>query len=488
MTSRRAWLSLALLVLLVTPSLAWPQVPPGWEKVSGVPETLEYSGVPDGLAPTGDRENSYSWSMSVLGKYLYVGTNRNAFSLMVQQIPWGPMLIPTPVPLPTDMRARIVRMSLTDGTWSEFYVPPALNAGVPVAGWDNGYRMMHTFTAARRKPVLYAGSGGVGICRLLAIDGAGEPVEIYRNVVPNRFLSIRAIAEHDGRLYWATEDAGGPALFVSSDPLREYLADPEGGFERIALPAAWQEGGGAEIGDMIGYNGWLYVFFFTKDPDPAKYGFWCARVKKMRGKWHWKLVVGDGVGARYPAGLGVPDNGVAVPFRFRNHVYVGSLDGAAFRALNGMTPPGGKAWGDRGMQLWRFDQRDRWERVMPAPGLTGGEEIAARGFGNPNNKYLWRLGSIDGRLYVGTFDVGTGLRVLNPPGAPDAVLPNPEGFDLYSTRDGRNWRLETEDGFGDRWNYGARSFTSDPTTGDLFLGTANPFYGCQVWRKRAAAR
>ncbi len=31
-----------------------------------------------------------------------------------------------------------------------------------------------------------------------------------------------------------------------------------------------------------------------------------------------------------------------------------------------------------------------------------------------------------------------------------------------------------------------RAFATDPATGDLYLGTANPFYGCQVWRKRAA--
>ena len=489
MTCRRSCLCLVLLALLVTPGWAGAQVPAGWEKVSGPPETAAYSGVPDGLQPGGDRENSYSWSMSVLGDSLYVGTNRNAFSLMVQQVPWGPMLIPTPVPFPTDMRARIYRMSLADGAWHDVYVAPPLGAGVPVQGPDNGYRMMLTFAAARRKPVLYAGSSGIGICRLLAIDGTHAPVEIYRSVVPDRFLSIRAIAEHGRRLFWATEDEDGPALFVSSDPLREYLADPEAGFERIGLPPEWQQAGGAEVADLISYNGWLYVFFLTKTQEPSEFGFWCARVKRTAGAWQWKLVVGDAPGARYPAGLGVADNGVAVPFRFQNQVYVGMMDAAAFRLLNGITNPSApgpvQKWSEHGMQLWRFDQRDRWERVMPAADLSGPDEEAARGFGNENNKYLWRFGTIDGRLYLGTFDVGTGLQALNPPGAPPVVLPNSAGFDLYSTRDGKTWRLETEDGFEDRWNYGARSFATDPATGDLFLGTANPFYGCQVWRKRA---
>ena len=153
------------------------------------------------------------------------------------------------------------------------------------------------------------------------------------------------------------------------------------------------------------------------------------------------------------------------------------MDAAAFRLLNGITPPEGgtsKVWSDYGREIWRFDQKDRWERVMPAPCLKGQAAAAARGFGNPNNKYMWRFGALDGRLYVGTFDVGTGLQVLNPPGAPPAPILNPLGFDLYSTRDGVNWRLESENGFNDPWNYGARSFVSHPATGNLYLGTANP--------------
>jgi hypothetical protein len=123
---------------------------------------------------------------------------------------------------------------------------------------------------------------------------------------------------------------------------------------------------------------------------------------------------------------------------------------------------------------------------MPAPALQGQDAEIARGFGNPNNKYMWRFGKLNGRLYMGTFDVGTGQQVLSPPFAPPPPVVNPLGFDLYSTKDGVAWRLESEDGFEDPWNYGVRSFATDTATGDLYLGTANPFFGCQVWRKRAA--
>jgi hypothetical protein len=478
--------------VLFAASTAAAQVPEGWLKVSGVPETGVYSGVPDGLKPvTGDRENSYAWSMDVLGDYLYVGTNRNAFSLMINvgPVPRTDLLDlnrdgSRPVPVPQGFGARLFRMGLASGEWEAVAVPPG-------AGEDTGFRMMRTFAAAGRPPVLYVGGSGVGWCRLLAVDATNTPKEIFSSVVPGRFLSIRSIAEHDGQLFWATEDAQGPAVFVSPDPMNRAP-------ERIPLPAKWQQGGGAEIADMVGYNGSLYVFFLTKTQDETKFGFWVAKVKKTRGAWRWTLMVGDKSvddSARYSAGMGNPENGVAVPFRFRNHVYVGTMDAAAFRLLNGINqPPQGavpKVWGKWGMEIWRFNQRDEWERVMPSVVPQSNGEEALRGFGNPNNKYMWRFGAVDGRLYVGTFDVSTGFALLmsRPPYQPAPLDPTKGyGFDLYSTSDGVTWRQESVNGFLDPWNYGVRSFATDPVTGDLFLGTANPFYGCQVWRKRATSK
>ena len=123
--------------MLLSPVLcATSEVPSGWEKVSGLPETTTCSGFADGLAPAGDRQNSYAWSMEVLGDHLYVGTNRNVFTLMVQQVPWGNSLVDwtnsgaKPVPMPTDMRARIYRMSLIDGSWEFVYTPPPFPGGV----------------------------------------------------------------------------------------------------------------------------------------------------------------------------------------------------------------------------------------------------------------------------------------------------------------------------------------------------------------------
>lgn len=53
------------------------------------------------------------------------------------------------------------------------------------------------------------------------------------------------------------------------------------------------------------------------------------------------------------------------------------------------------------------------------------------------------------------------------------------GFDLYVSGDGIHFDTITIDGFGDPYNHGLR--TTAVTDEGLAIGTANPFYGTQVW-------
>ena len=56
---------------------------------------------------------------------------------------------------------------------------------------------------------------------------------------------------------------------------------------------------------------------------------------------------------------------------------------------------------------------------------------------------------------------------------------DPRGFDLFCSDDGLNFYPVTVNGFGDGNNYGGRVLL--PTDYGLFVLTANPFTGCQVW-------
>lgn len=61
------------------------------------------------------------------------------------------------------------------------------------------------------------------------------------------------------------------------------------------------------------------------------------------------------------------------------------------------------------------------------------------------------------------------------------------GFDLYAIEQADDGSVDittvTTDGFGDRYNHGLRTFAA--TTDYLVVGTANPFYGTQLWRMAA---
>lgn len=61
----------------------------------------------------------------------------------------------------------------------------------------------------------------------------------------------------------------------------------------------------------------------------------------------------------------------------------------------------------------------------------------------------------------------------------DMVRKDNWGFDLIRTKDGVNFELITDDGFGDKYNYGASSFLA--TDEGLYIGTCNPFYGGQLY-------
>lgn len=169
------------------------------------------------------------------------------------------------------------------------------------------------------------------------------------------------------------------------------------------------------------------------------------------------------------------------------------------------------------------------------------------GFGRNENQYIWRMQVYDGKLYVGTFDTSSLLQVMGQFVNGDLLRQTPEawksqweylkalmkalqeadadgtgnpstlakaiklsnkfvfqnisvrniasairllnylrkaqrGFDLYVSEDGVNFETITTNGFGDPYNHGLRVFVV--TDQGLCVGTANPFYGTQVWIER----
>ena len=59
------------------------------------------------------------------------------------------------------------------------------------------------------------------------------------------------------------------------------------------------------------------------------------------------------------------------------------------------------------------------------------------------------------------------------------VKKDPGGFHLLKTADGEHWEYVTNTGFGDKYNYGCLRFA--PTDHGLYMTTANPFFGTQLY-------
>lgn len=183
-------------------------------------------------------------------------------------------------------------------------------------------------------------------------------------------------------------------------------------------------------------------------------------------------------------------------------------------------------------------------KMFPEGSLSG----LKSGFGKNENQYIWRMQEYDGKLYIGTFDTSSLLQVFGQFVNGDLITQSPSewksqieylktlmdvvydanfgdgvtldalddairfsfnfvvkniapsnmlsalkllnylrkaerGFDLYVTEDGVNFETVTTDGFGDPYNHGLRVFAT--TDQGLCIGTANPFYGTQIWIQRA---
>jgi hypothetical protein len=499
-------------------------------------------GEADGIVPGGDRQNSYSWCMETIkhtdGEYLYVGSNRSLmygvmFAMFRSQGYTDTLTIdqkiltffgediesPLTKPGGLDARARMFRYKL-DGSkdWETVYTSPGTGTNPNYTG----YRGMQKFTD----------QGNPAETAIYVVTSAARAANSVILKIPENFVlgdvpktvfqghgHLRATAVHDSRLY-AGDDQG----------LWEAV-NPEG-------TADWtQVANLADFGNIIGsgvtamfwtlksYNGMLYVVI-GEEVDPNNEDSGGAHL--FKGKydpanplsnafgWVWYPVISDKTthtAPSYPKGLGSRFNNAFALEVFNNYLYMGTL--MSFPALVGADaiqflienriPP----------QIYRCGTNDVCEMVIGDPTVLFPVRLGnyGSGFFNPVdgnnysfNQYLWWMAVNNGRLYASTFDIRIFLdyldeeglvlmRMLDPNDPQYAVklaqilgaiaalqqaTDNPPGFDIYYTTDGVTWRPLTRDGFGDKFNYGGRVVLSTPS--GLFVGTANPFYGGQVWK------
>lgn len=444
----------------------------------------------------------------------------------------------------TDLRGRVFRWK-TDGSqdWEIVYTSPQLPASIFPK--DLGYRGALTFsdkdgtdTGFYIVTTAFPVPGITTVTRVLKFPHnfvAGElPQEVLRVASPpGQSNTLRPICKYNGNLYAGTSNN---TIYESSLPVEQ---PPSGwpfdtstnGWNAIATDAdfgfpwqnykyiCWQ---------FQEYAGYLYVVIGSIEPDNhTTHGFLMFRGKYQPDSpaanvagWVWEEIVGDN--GFYPPGMGSSSQGVASLAVFNGYLYVGTYNDVLGPLVT--EGPAGIIRSIRPPRIFRFNENNDCEMIIgdtvtdsQYPFLRARLGNYGSGFYNRSiaqlffpepyntlnysmNQYMWWMEVYNGKLYCTTFDIRVFLkyfndetliafgidnpdvreRILDAVGLVEQANNNPAGFDIYFTSDGINWEPLTRDGFGDQFNYGGRVMKSSGST--LYIGTANPFYGCQVYK------
>jgi len=424
--------------------------------------------------------NDYAWSMcwfqpdGASEGHVYVGTGNNLFDIS----DYVALANRNGDPL-TELPSRPpeIRRYTPHGDWEKvFDYSDVENDELQTYGFRRMimYRAKDAVDTVVRSKFVYAASQGIGASIWRSKSGdAGDWVQVH-STGPDNPASIRAMAVHNGKLYLgyaydiANADIQPGEIWTSNDGINfePHMQDGFGNANNRGIET------------LISFNGWLYAG--TKND--------------AEGYEIWKLEGPDGGGAIKVVDHGGPDphNETAGTAKvFKNKLYIGSMIYYGVNTREG--------YGLKGCDIIRIDNDDQWETIVGKSSISGYDS----GFNFFTNVYCWQLEEHDGWLYAGTYDFGTTLggiiytfpaRIENFIGQGDGdsqshtlvmrdswMRLTEAGADLFKTQDGVHWFNVTQDGFGNRNNYGWRAMASAPD-GSLYLGSANPFDGLEVWK------
>jgi hypothetical protein len=463
----------AMFALLLLVHVGWGQSPP----VSLTRQDFQMV-APQGF---GDRQNSFAWSMAWFNNQLLVGTDRaqacvGAAGHNVQDgAPYPPpdpdiSCPPTLPQLPPVLQAEIWSWSPVTTAWTRVFQSP-LNVPVPpypgvFTAPDGGFRGMAVFTEQSGTQALYVGGFSPievwplpGARLLRSTDGINfQPVPQDPGTVLGNLhnQSFRDMVAYNNKLYLVAADVSPLNRPPQGWELLE-ATNPEQGDNafRVVSPP------GMAVSEIAAYNGYLYVGFRNETT-----GFEVDYTNAQgTPPYTYTPVITNGGYRNYP------NHEILSMIEFNGSLYLGG---------NGVYVHG--PYGINGAELFRINPDNSWDLIAgvsrktpdgPKQSLSG----LGPGFGWNLNGHMWRMAVFNGCLYVGTFDESTLFR--NTPPYAQKVAPE-LGADLWSSCDGVHFSAIDIHGFEDEFNYGFRTAISTPY--GLFLGTANPYYGLEIWQ------
>lgn len=435
------------------------------------------------------RQNNYAWSICQLDQYIYIGTGRNVAYNILDSI--SPEII-TPIsttPTVVNNSPEIWRYKRNDSlTWEKVY-------SVPNYLQISGLRFIISHKPFNGNNCLYAASYGGNLKIFKSSNGVNW---FPLSDIILKGTSSRAMISHKGKLYIATIDEKNPSstpnLYSSTDP-EFYPWEPLIDIENPLYDKSKNPNG--SISEMIVFNDKIYVS--TNNPDGVQVWRTNGSTPKLND---WTLIVDNGFGDatnQYTLSMGV----------YKNYLYVSAIKRLPLAWIAPM-----------GCDIIRISPNDNWQLVIggkaiipssPSKGIRGNSLSGLNsGFSNPFNVYAWQIKEYHGKLLISTFDTSINMELIletlitnrteieNKIGTVTTnsiikiyksiisqlnSIGYPFGFDLYESTDGINFTPVFLHGLANRYNYGGRTLFVD-SSNILYIGTANPFQGCEVWKVR----
>lgn len=497
------------------------------EKVSN-PTSGE--GEVDGILTGQDhaREQSYSWSMIEYGDSIYIGTCYNPIAGIYYRNVISNL---TSKGMDAEKAAKIASKLIElmyDGAMYTEGISQTSPVIVKVNKESYDAEIVYKYTASRNNMAgyrmaaefndkLYFVGSGYPTNNLVEID----PINNTSNVVfestalDSAFSTgIRGLYVYDNQLIMSmssdTSDIKGVRILTTSNPSSGEWTEIANQDTFLDLPACYKRDGinGGGIWDIVSFNGYLYVSIVTSKTDPDtlvnnKQGFAMFRGSKEEdGTWSWKMIIGDkNQGALYDFGLGVKESGFT---QLTNGELINMPKDEFIRKLNLVkelielliSKDVNLVTEEKQIELYNANTNSIDELVGALDLLennldeTAVNNTEAR---NTNESIIDMYYEIEA-LYEDTKESLTDdiiseieeiLSIININNIKCYFAINEycknatKGFDLLVSEDGVNFQVITRNGFNDTYNHGLRTFQA--TEEGLFLGTANPFYGTQLW-------
>lgn len=370
-----------------------------------------------------DTGQNYSWTSVGYGKYMYVGTcyaamyntmrqmayeynmDLEEFKAMVNVLYNETLYVGDEKNNP-DAKNRAVIIKLNTETLEVSIIQPPSSIG--------GYRASIEF-----KDKLYFSATG-STPYLLEIDPKTDETKVvYKSQKPSNpsiSTGIRGLTVVGDELIASMIGDNGAYIVSSPNPSKG-----ESSFKKICTqedlldyPAYLYTDSifGGSIWDMVCFNDKLYFTVVTgKNGDKSAFAMFSGE-KNKNGEWNFNPIIGkDEDNTKYPIGLGASRSGAANLQVFDNHLYIGGYNDPMVALSDVLNFKFENLYKDLSepVNLWRMDKNEDIELVAGEPielfsSVVGNQ---SSGFGSNLNQYVWDMETYQGKLYVGTFNIGS---------------------------------------------------------------------------------